>query len=137
MKKVLPFHAAVAELKKQAEYLWATRQYAEATDAFLVLADAIEETGGYGATRARGCAVRARVAAWTRQQWPAVRRNVDGSVERNAPIDIDQIEILPGNYPLSRARRRSRIAVRVDRGPTVMIVSVGRRDGDIEIEDEC
>ena len=108
------------ELQAQAEYFLATRKWAEAADAFLVTADAKEELGQFGATRARGLAVRARVAAWAERRW-GVRI---GSIE--------QIEILMPGYPSIDPTRK---AVRVDLGVNVVVVSIGR-NGDVQIEDE-
>lgn len=121
-RRAAAMSAVIAELGRQARDLLATGQWAEAADALLVLADAMEESGGFGVTRTRGLAVRARVAAWAKRRWPDVH------------IDqwLHQIEILMPGYPLIDPMRK---AVRVDLGANIVVVSVGR-NGDVQIEDE-
>ena len=95
-------------------------RYEEASDAFLVLADAAEERGETeDASSLRGRALRNHVAAWSRQRWP------------REGIHVHNVVVMPP-WP---GVRRTRIHLTVWRRDAERWewVSVGRR-GDVRFE---
>ena len=112
---------AISKLYAHAANLERGMRYADASDAFLVIADAEEERGeADAATSLRRQALRNYVAAWARQRWP------------REDIFIENIDIAQ----FSPRARRSRIDLavrRCDAGRWER-VSVGRR-GDVRLEE--
>lgn len=110
---------ALSELYAHAAALEHDMRYVDASDAFLVLADAAEEHGETeDASSLRRRALRNHVTAWARQRWPR-----EGIHVSNIVIDA---------FP---PRRRSRIDLTVRRRDAGRWehVSVGRR-GDVRLE---
>ena len=108
------------KLYVQAAALEHDMRYADASDAFLVLADAAEEHGeAEEAARMRQRALRNHVTAWARQRWPREGIHV---------INVDIVESWPGAH-------RTRIHLTVWRRDAERWewVSVGRR-GDVRLE---
>ena len=113
----------LSELYAHAAALERDMRYADASDAFLVLADAAEERGeAEDASSLRRRALRNYVTAWARQRWP--REGIHVAHVFNAIIGLSS----------SRARR-SRIDLTVRRRDAGRWehVSVGRR-GDVRLE---
>ena len=112
---------ALAELYVHADGLESDMHYADASDAFLVLADAAEERGEVkDAFSLRHRALRNFVTAWARERWPR-----EGIHSMNVTIST-----------FSPRARRSRIDLYVWRRAAGRgeHVSVGRR-GDVRLEE--
>ena len=113
----------MSELYAHAAALERDMRYVDASDAFLVLADAAEERGEVeDASSLRRRALRNYVTAWARQRWPREGIHIEN-------VDIARFWFLPYASPRSRidlsVRRRD--AGRWER------VSVGR-SGDVRLE---
>ena len=113
----------LAELYAHAYELERAMRYAEASDAFLVLADGEEESGDMAAARSlRTRALRNYVTAWARKRWP------------RGSIHLEHVDIAQSSPRARRSRidltirRRQRTANYWER------VSVGRR-GDVRLEE--
>ena len=98
-------------------------RYADASDAFLVLADAAEERGqAEAAAILRRRALRNYVTAWARAHWPREGIHIDN-------VDVARFWFLP-----RRGRRRIDLSVRRRDAGRWERVSVGRR-GDVRLEE--
>ena len=114
---------ALSELYMHAVALERDMRYADASDAFLVLADAAEEYGETeDASSLRRRALRNYVTAWARQRWP------------REGIHIENVDI--ARFWFLQRARRSRIDLSVRRRDAGRWerVSVGRR-GDVRLEE--